>query len=354
MIEQFDGHVAVARRQGSEFYAVLLELMRDDAAANGPVRTALRGHEHDRVDEWDAFRLLAGVHRLVLSGESPELAGHYPSTGGDGDPAKAWPAVRELIASGRAEVVEALAHPLQTNAPTRAKALVGALCLVAEETGLPIRLLELGASAGLNLRLDRFRYEQDGVALGPETSPVRFVDFITGDRPPLAHGFEVAERAGCDLNPIDATTGDGRLTLLACVFPDETERFGLLELAIEVARTTPAPVERADLAHWVADRLAVPRPGVATVVYHTIVWPYLPESVRQAAEATIADAGRRATAEAPLALLSFEGSESDPSRIDLHLARWPGGVRRLLAHTRHHPQTVEWLPADFARGRING
>lgn len=277
LISQLDGHVEVARRAGSQFYAVLLEQMRDDAIAGGPTREALRGHERDRVDEWDAFRLLAGVHRIVLSGQGPDLEEHFPSTAGDGDAEASWPAVRELIAVGRAELVQALAHPLQTNAPTRAKALVGGLCLVAQASGLPLRLLELGASAGLNLRLDRFRYEQDDAAFGPEDSPVRFVDFLTGGRPPLASGFRIDERAGCDLNPIDATTDDGRLTLLACIFPDETDRFDLLERAIAVARDTPVQVERADLAGWVAGRLQLPRPGLATVVFHTIVWPYLPK-----------------------------------------------------------------------------
>ena len=343
LIDLLDGHIDVARRVGSPFYAVLLERMRADADDGGPIRTALRGHERDRVDEWDAFRLLAGVHRIVLSGQAPELAPHYPSAGGDGDADAAWPAVRELIATGRAEIVEALSHPLQTNAPTRAKALVGALCLVAQETGLALRLLELGASGGLNLRLDRFRYEQDGAVFGPENSPVRFADFLTGGRPPLAAGFEVAERAGCDLNPIDATSEDGRLTLLACIFPDESDRFDLLERAIAVARETPAVVDRADLSAWVADRLAQPAPGRATVVFHTIVWPYLPEAVRDAADAAIAAAGRRATADAPLALLTFEGGESDPARVETHLTLWPGGRRRLLARSSHHPVTVEWV-----------
>jgi hypothetical protein len=337
------GHVDVALRAGSAFYAGLLERMRDDVAGGGPTREALRGHEHDRIDEWDAFRLLAGVHRIVLEGDAEGLARHFPSTGGDGDAAAAWPEVRALIAGGRAELVEALAHPLQTNAPTRSKVLVGALCVVAERTGLPLRLLELGASAGLNLRVDRFRYEQEAEAFGPEGSPVRFVDFMTGAYPSIAAGFEVAERGGCDLHPLDATTEDGRLTLLACIFPDETERFELLEQAIAVARETPATVERADLARWAADRLTERRRGVATVVYHTIVWPYLPDEVRDGAEAAIAAAGERATADAPLALLAFEGAADEPSRIDTHLTIWPGGERRLLCTSGHHPSTVHWV-----------
>ena len=343
---QLDAQVEVARRVGSGFYTVLLERMRDDAADGGPTRSALRGHERDRVDEWDAFRLLAGVHRIVLSGQAPKLARHYPSTGGDGDAEAAWPDVRDLIAAGRAELVDALAHPLQTNAPTRAKALVPALCLIAERTGLPLRLLELGASAGLNLRLDRFRYEQDDQACGPPDSPVRFTGFLTGDHPSLAGGFEVSERAGCDLNPLDATTDAGRLTLLACIFPDETERFDLLERAIAVARGEPATVDRADLASWVAERLARPVPGTCTVVYHTIVWPYLPDVVREAAESAISAAGRTATEDAPLALLAFEGSEEDPARAELRLTLWPGGESRLLAYSSHHPETVEWIATE--------
>ena len=161
--------------------------------------------------------------------------------------------------------------------------------------------------------------------------------------PPLAHGFEVAERSGCDLNPVDATSEEGRLTLLACVFPDETERYALLEEAIEVARATPAPVERADLASWVADgspshARASPRSSTTRSS-----GPTLPDDVRESAEQTIATAGRRASAEAPLALVAFEGAVDDPARIETHLTLWPGGERTLLAVCSHHPTTVDWL-----------
>jgi hypothetical protein len=125
--------------------------------------------------------------------------------------------------------------------------------------------------------------------------------------------------------------------------PPEAERFDLLERAIAVARETPVVVERADLASWASKRLAAARPGLATVVYHTLVWPYLPDAVRETAEATLMAAGERASDEAPLALLAFEGTREDPSRIEVHLTEWPGGERRLVARTGHHPVTVEWL-----------
>ena len=127
------------------------------------------------------------------------------------------------------------------------------------------------------------------------------------------------------------------------MFPDETERFALLDQAIEVARGTPAVVDRDDLASWVATALAESRPDVTTVVYHTIVWPYLPDDIRSSAESAISAAGARATADAPLALIAFEGAADDPARTETHLTLWPGGERRLLALASQHPTTVRWL-----------
>ena len=39
------------------------------------------------------LRVIGAVHKLVLSGAAPALAAHFPSVGGDGDAAAAWPLV---------------------------------------------------------------------------------------------------------------------------------------------------------------------------------------------------------------------------------------------------------------------
>jgi hypothetical protein len=50
---------------------------------------------------------------------------------------------------------------------------------------------------------------------------------------------------------------------------------------IEIARRVPAPVDRCDAVVWLRIHLADPRPGVATIVYHSVVMPYLTEGNRE-------------------------------------------------------------------------
>ena len=133
-----------------------------------------------------ALRLLGGVHRMVLAGDAPDLARHYPSTGGDGDAAVGVVALpRPRSATRPPAVLDALTRPPQTNEVGRSASLVPGFLHVAKSTGLPLRLLELGASAGLNLRVDRYRYEQDGVGWGDPASAVRFDDLWPDATPPL-------------------------------------------------------------------------------------------------------------------------------------------------------------------------
>lgn len=330
------------RHMGSPFYADLLELMADDLQAGGPVRTLLEPHAAEPFDAAYPIRLLGGVHRMVLSGAAPALAAHFPTTGGDGDVDATWPEYRAVLAARPEMLLDTLERPPQTNEVGRSASLAGGLAVVARKTRLPLRLLEIGTSAGLNLRLDHYWYEQDGVGWGDRGSAVRFVDLWSPARPPFDAGAVIATRRGCDRDPIDAARAEASLTLLSYVWPGQDARFDVLRDALEIAAEFPIEVDRADANEWLPAQLSEPHPGRATVVMHSVFWQYLPTESRESIVATFHTAGARATDDSPLAWLRLEPSAKGTS-LELRLTTWPGGDEVVLAKAGFHAGPVKWL-----------
>jgi hypothetical protein len=332
----FRGQAEWCGRLGSPIYAHMLERAAADLESGGPVAQAVEPYLDRPVNFAHHLRLLGAAHRLALAGEAPELAAHYPTTGGDGDADGAWRAFVALLD----ERDISLDRGVQTNEVGRSAALLGGFLTVVEQTGLGLRVLEIGASAGLNLRWDRFRYEAADWAWGDSSSPARIPCDYRAGRPPLPPQVWVMERAGCDPAPIDATTDDGALTLQSFIWPEQLERLELLRSAIEVARRTPAVVDQASAPDWLADRLARERGGSATVVYHSIMWGYMTDDDRARITATFGDAGTRATDSEPLAWLRMEPGAD---QADVTLTTWPGGEERVIAHSGYHGRPVRWL-----------
>ncbi len=331
---------------GSPFYDALLMRAADDHDAGGPIAAVFDRYRLPPVASAMALRLMGAVHRLVLEGRAPTLAPYYPSVGGDGDATSAWRAFRAFVETNLADLRRRLEAGVQTNEVARTAALLCGFANVARGTGLPLRCLEIGASAGLNLRWDHFRYTTADAAWGDPASPVVLRDCYASDVVPFDVSARVVERAGCDASPIDPTSDEGRTTLLSFVWPDQSERLALVRAACDVARRVPAAVDRKNGADWIEARLARPTPGAATVVYHSIVIQYFDAVSRDRLIATIADAGRRATAAAPLAWLRMEpGGE----QAEVRLTVWPGGEERLVATTGYHGRDVRYLLARDAR-----
>ena len=327
----------------SPFYDALLTNMAADAARGGPTTRLLEPYARTLVDDASALRVMGGIHVRVLRGDEPALAAHYPSTGGDGDADAAWPGFRALLDEPPPELVDALRRPPQTNEVGRSASMVGGFLTVAEELGLPLRVLELGSSAGLNLQFDRYRYQQGSAGFGPADAPVRFADLWSEVPPPFGAPLHVAERRGCDRDPIDASDPDDRLRLLAYVWPDVTVRFERTRAALELAAAQPLAVDGADAAAWIRARLAGPTPGLATVVFHSIVWQYLDDPTAAGVRDTIEAAGAAATRDAPVAWLRLEPDDTwraegrpPPSHAQLRLRVWPGGEDRHLADASFH------------------
>lgn len=323
---------------GSRLYAVLLSRAAEDLEAHGPTWEVLRGHEDDPGPSALALRLMGAVNRLVLAGREPALAAVYRDR--DADPESAWDAFRATLARNMAELRELVQLPVQTNEVGRSSALLLGFLTVAAETGLPLRLLEVGASAGLNLRWDRYRYLTEGFEWGPVDSKVRLEFELDGGRFPRAGQIEVSDRRGCDAAPLDPTTPEGRLTLLAYTWPDQPGRIERLQAALELATELPVPVEREMAAPWTGRQLAKRSPGEATVLFHSIVSQYLDEEELSAFHGHIEAASRLADSEAPLAWLRMEYAGE---RADLHLTVWPGDEERRLARVGYHGTPIEVL-----------
>jgi hypothetical protein len=326
---------AHCERIGSPLYAGLLERAAADFEASGPTATVLRGHEDDDADSMLALRLLGAVNRLVLRGEEPDLAALYGSA--ERDPEATWAAFRAVLERDAELLSRLVERPVQTNEVGRCAALLPGFFAIAAEMGLPLRLLEVGASAGLNLCWDRYRYSAEGFEWGPADSPLT-LEFELRGPAPSDPGVEVAARRGCDAAPVDPTSPAGRETLLAYVWPDQTERVERLRAALGLAAAVPVDLDREGAAAWIDRMLAAPATGQATVVCHSIVLQYLSEAERAAFEARLGEAAGRAGAEAPLAWLRMEPAGE---LAEVRLTTWPGGEDRLVARAGYHGTPVE-------------
>src|SRR3954451_10515220 len=128
----FRGQAGWCRRLGSPIYGHLLEKAADDLEAGGPVWRVVEPYVGRPINFTHHLRLLGETHRLALAGDAPELAAHYPSTGGDGDSDAAWDAFIDLVDERDIK----LEHAVQTNEVGRSAALLGGFLTVAAETGL--------------------------------------------------------------------------------------------------------------------------------------------------------------------------------------------------------------------------
>nr|WP_232065145.1 DUF2332 family protein [Mycobacterium cookii] len=327
---------------GSPMYGELLARVADDVEAGGVFGAILAGHENSSGRMAFALRLLGGLHRLALEGRVAPLRRWYPSVGGRWNADAAWPDV-VLAATEHADYLrDALDQPPQTNEVGRSAALIGGLLLLGRRFDAPVRLFEIGCSAGLNLRADQYRYRHSGGHWGPAGSPVIVDDAWRGPLPPPAE-LLIVERQGFDIAPLDATSSDGELTLLSYVWPDQQARLDRLRGAIDIARRVPAQLHRRNAIDAVAD-LDVAT-GTITVLWHSIMWQYLSAGEQETLGAEIDALGARATPEAPFAHLTLEPHRRTPEAAVEFAVRarcWPGADDRLLAVCSPHGPPVTW------------
>ena len=218
---------------------------------------------------------LAAAHSLLLKGAEHPVSAFYPSiagaTTGVGDP---YPNFKSFCLEHRQEIIELISIRLvQTNVVGRCASLMPAFTAVAlRSKRKPISLVEIGASAGLNLLWDRYGYGYgDGLSTGDPASDVRITCTLRGsNRPPVPEVLPtVASRLGLDLNPIDLNDAEAVQWLIALVWPEREDERELLEAAIEIARPDPPMVMPGDALELLQDIMTDVSQDSTLCLFHT-------------------------------------------------------------------------------------
>ncbi|NIJ42505.1 hypothetical protein FHS78_002807 [Parvibaculum indicum] len=325
---------------GSPLNARLCRLLGERLDARTNFGNRILAWEGDPQSDALPIRAAGAFHALKRQ-DRASLAPAYPPNEVTDD--ELWQALAAAMEREDAFLTAFLDSAPQTNEVSRSNAILGGCLHIAARTGLPLALHEIGSSAGLNLNFDRYHYDLGGREWGDPTSPVKIMSSWEGETPPLDAPLAVASRRGCDLNPLDMSDGAARERLLSYIWPDQTARLARIEAAVDAAARSGTQVEKADAVEWVARHFAKPsKAGHTRVLSHTIVWQYLPAETQARIEAVMKEAALEASEDAPLAWLSMEADETDPSSASLRLRLWPSGEDLELARTDFHGRWTRW------------
>ena len=324
-------------------------------------------------DQRQPMLLLAAVHDHLLAGDEDPLRQWYPSIvsrpravgSGDDDP---WPYFRRLALDDPGVAKRLRTRSTQTNEVGRCAPLLPALTGVATSApgappgGVrPLGLVELGASAGLNLLLDRYGYRYTR-SVGPAIevapgAPLVLECALRGPHlPPLPVGpLHIASRIGVDLHPVDLHHRDDARWLIACQWPDDHDRIHRARAVIALAHGDPPRVVAGDAVAEVGHLVDGVARHALPVVFATWMLSYLSPD-RQAE--LVAELGRIGTsrdltfvyADHPPRLPGIDVPPRPDGKVDdrptaLVRVDWRDGERSdvRLADQHPHGTWMEWL-----------
>ncbi len=369
-------------RDYSSLYASLFGAVAGwlDERAHNPVKPWLLEAANGRRPLDVSLLLAAGLHRDILlrTTQLASLAEYYPSVGGArqaGYPRDSgWfinqdyeQALQGSIMARREHLREFIqASHVQTNETGRG---ISWLLPISLAGWARIHLLDLGASAGLNLAANRrnFRFveEQNGrpyYRLG-HGDPVQFEVRTQG----AADNFDGADsampfilsRLGCDINPFFLRTTLDEATLAAFVWADQRERLARLREGIAAFRETnkgSAPVElhAIDLPDGLPNLLDqhISDDNAPLICYNTFVRMYLPDKGSALRHLLIEWAQNKAR---PVVWIQWEPSSSlnelHGKAPEFGWLAWTidlwyrgGAYHWHVAWVHPHGQQIHWLP----------
>lgn len=351
--QAFSDQAVYCDQLGSPFTALLCRVLSEGLDSSNAIERYILEWKGDASAFGDSvpLRVAGALHYLVRAGRAPELGTLYPPN--------ARPEAAPLLGASRAAlqeqesfVREFLQFPPQTNEVGRSAALIAGWLEIAATTQLPLRLFEIGSSAGLNLIADRYAYRFGEMQWTPRSGSVTMpltpdsgrtiACEWTGPLPAIDAAVRIRSRRGCDRNPLNTVDPTQSERLMAYVWADQTERMDRLKAAIDAMLSQPVTVERAEAGEWLQAVIEdSSERDVARVVFHSIVWSYLEPRSQQLIANHLAKIGAASSIDRPLAWLRLElAGKNEPA--ELRVTLWPDGEDKLLAHVHPHGRWVRW------------
>jgi hypothetical protein len=301
--------------------------------------------------------LFAAVHYLILSGEQHPLADIYEAPEARGALDRAAPEFVDFCEEFSEEIVKIMRdRTVQTNEVNRCVGLLPALMIAHRSAHRPLGLVELGASAGLNMLFDRYRYDYSGgPVIGPPGATVRLSTQVRNRMPKLdAAAPPVDYRVGVDLEPVEVADEDQERWLRACIWVGEVAREQRFEAAWNLAQREWPDVVEGDAVDKLEDLVDAVPDHLELCVTHSWMMGWMGREQREKLAERIAHIGRGrpvwwVSFESPNRVPGLDAPDNVPADASvLGLTHIDGDKidRRVLAKVQHHGAWLDWLDGD--------
>jgi hypothetical protein len=163
----FEKQIGYCRLTGSELTARVLEAVLANLDHNTRTGARILDWPGDPMVDALKLRIAGGLNALARSGQDAELTSLYAAREGDFQDV-----IGRVLTQWDDWLYPWLDNAPQTNEVARSGVLFPGMLEIARRFGPKLEILELGASGGLNLNMDRFCYDLGSVAAGDPQSPV--------------------------------------------------------------------------------------------------------------------------------------------------------------------------------------
>lgn len=255
------------------YYALSLKISKDDEMSR-MASYASYGQPIPNI-------FLAAVHYLVLKDKGCELAKYYPSVTKNLIVQELpYQLFKEFCINYEAQIIELISTRIvQTNVISRCSYLIPILSELINKGHKNACIIDIGASAGLNLNFDFYEYATNGQKIyGDSSVKIEFETKDSAIKPILPINY-LMRKIGVDQNLINPQNDDEKLWLNALIWPDHLERFNSIEKSIELRQNDGIEMIKASVVNQFEEIINSQKDDEILIIYAThTLYQFSPEN----------------------------------------------------------------------------